>query len=197
MIGSIVRTKLPTTGINYYGKHIRHDPNSPVAANGVADGDRLNFVFKVMTFKIDNSPNWYEYLLVALAFFSISALSLQAILIFIPVTLLIYLFLYSKNAGIILGETSLEIHFKAGFFTYSKFSRHFNKITIDQDTIRFYNDDEMAFLLDVGLSYDDDDKVHSISLRSDKKDISLGNKKNCLTVFSVIKQFYLNNTPDN
>ncbi len=145
MIGSIVRTKLPTTGINYYGKHIRHDPNSPVAANGVADGDRLNFVFKVMTFKIDNSPNWYEYLLVALAFFSISALSLQAILIFIPVTLLIYLFLYSKNAGIILGETSLEIHFKAGFFTYSKFSRHFNKITIDQDTIRFYNDDEMAF----------------------------------------------------
>jgi len=151
-----------------------------------------------MTFKIDNSPNWYEYLFVALFFLSISALSLQAIMIFIPITLLICLLLYSKNAGIILGRTSLEIHFKAGFFRYRKFSRQFNKIAVDRDTITFYNGDQMAFSLDVGLSYDDDDNVaHSISLWSGKKDISLGNKKNCLKVFNDIKQFYLNNNPDN
>lgn len=150
-----------------------------------------------MTIKIDNSPNWYEYLFVALlAFQGIAVIPSQYILLFPGIIILaINLLLYNKKANIILREASLEIHFKVGFVTYRKLHQHFTKIIVSQDSIHFYNDDEIVFSLDVGLAYDENE-ASSISLWAKQKNSSLGNKKNYLQIFNQIKQFYLSqNSP--
>lgn len=154
-----------------------------------------------MTIKIDNSPNWYEYLFIVLASLSIAIVSpsLLYIMLLLAAILIINLSLYSKNANIILSQASFEIRFKIGFVTYRKFRQRFSKIIVGLDTVEFYDDDKMIFSLDVDPAYEDceDNEVSSISLWSKQRNISLGNKKNCLQVFSEIKQFYLSQNSNN
>lgn len=149
----------------------------------------MNLCFHLMNIKIDNSPNWYEYLFVALILLSFSGLSLQGIMIITSITLLINLLQYGKRATIVLNQTSFEVRFKTGFVTYRTFRRQFSKTISEHESITFYNDEDIVFILDVGLSYEENE-AHSISLRANKKNYTLGNKKNCVHIFNEIKKFY-------
>lgn len=148
------------------------------------------------TIHIDNAPNWYEYLFVVLLLLGIVGFSWYHSTLLLLVSPVIILLLYSKNASITLRRTSFEIRFKTGFLPYRTFRQHFSKVVTGRDTIEFYDNDNMVFSLDVGLAVEDKE-ASEISLWSDQKNMSLGNKKNCLGTFREIKQFYLTQAPGN
>lgn len=142
-----------------------------------------------MIIKINNTPNLYEYVIMVASLVGLSVYAWSYSLVWILISVVIILLWYSKRMTITLLRASLEIHFTIGPFTYRNFNRRFNKVTSDEEAIRFYDNSKIIFTLDIGVA-PEENEAHAIALQADRKNFTIGNKKNYLQTFQQIKQFY-------